>query len=151
MKKLNIGCGPDWKKNYPDYGGLDICDFGQKYVCDIFNYFNGILPEDQVKKLEYYDEVMANHFLEHFNQDEVKIIFQGVYKILKKGGLFKFIVPHKKKPKAWIPVHKSFWNEAGVEWLGEEIADSIYGFGKWKVKEIITNKKEDIHAWLIRK
>ena len=36
MKKLNLGCG---KIPRDGYEGLDIQDFGQEYVMDIFNFF----------------------------------------------------------------------------------------------------------------
>ena len=40
------------------------------------------------------------------------------------------------------------WNEGTVKWLGEKEASQVYNFGKWKVLEVVTNKRGDIHARL---
>jgi predicted SAM-dependent methyltransferase len=140
-RKLNLGCGLNWKELYPHYLGLDIIDYGQAYVGDVIK----VLPtiEDNA-----FDEVMANHFLEHFSQDEIKKIFKLVYRILKPEGIFRIVVPQLGKERAWILSHKTFWNETTVRWLAEREADIIYGFGKWKVDEILVNSRKDIHAML---
>lgn len=150
MKKLNIGSGANWRL-YPDYDGLDIIDYGQKWVGDVlkllpkFFHKDGFVDENSS---DLYDEVMANHFLEHFNQDELKFIFYTVNKILKKGGIFRFVVPHKKRERAWILSHKTFWNEETVKFLETKDAREIYGFRNWKIKELVTNSKGDIHCQL---
>ena len=139
--KLNLGCGPKWKELYPDYKGLDIIDYGQEYVGDVMS----ILSHFENNTLT---EVMANHFLEHFDQSELRNIFYAVNRCLKRKGIFKFTIPHKKTKSAWILSHKTFWNEETVKWLEREEANKVYGFGKWKVIEIVTNKRGDIHARL---
>ncbi len=141
MKKLNLGCGSKWKEQYPDYKGLDIIDFGQDYVTDVMDFVNWAYKEE-------YDEIMANHFLEHFSQDELKEIFNNINFALKPNGLFKFVVPHKDKGKSWVLPHKTFWCEETVGWLEEEEANSVYGFGKWKIEKMVVNKRKDIHVWL---
>ena len=141
MRKLNLGCGPNWKKNYPSYEGLDIVDFGQEWVCDVLR-----VSSEMGFKEGTYDEIMANHFLEHFDQTKLKSLFQMIHFILKPRGLFKFVVPHKDKDNAWDLTHKTFWNENTVKTL-ERTKD----FGDWEVKRIITNKRKDIHAWLRKK
>ena len=86
--------------------------------------------------------------MEHFNQDDLKLIFSGVYKILKLGGIFKIIVPHMKKERSWVLTHKTFWNEAMIKWLQEPDASIVYGFGRWSILELVTNDREDIYAEL---
>lgn len=140
MNKLNLGCGPNWKEQYPEHIGLDIKDYGQQFKGDIFRIFPSLY------NLNYWDEIMANHFLEHFTQNQLKKIFKKVHAILKQDGVFKFVVPHKSKPKAWILTHKTFWNKLTVTTL-EEFDD----FGAWRVEKVIVNKRKDIHAWLIKK
>lgn len=138
---LNLGCGSRWKELYPSYVGLDIIDYSQDYVGDVLK----VLPNLTDDTLE---EVIANHFLEHFTQKELKIIFFNVNRLLKVGGVFKFVVPHMKKKRSWILAHCSFWNEDTINWLGEEDADKVYGFGKWKVEKVVTNARKDIHVEL---
>lgn len=142
--KLNLGCGPKWKEQYPDYLGIDIIDYGQVYQGDVAGVLS-CLSEF------LYDEVMANHFLEHFDQEQLKVIFKEVYRILRVGGIFRFVVPHMDKERSWILSHKTFWNEDTCNWLGEEDVDKVYGFGRWRVKEVITNGRMDIHVVLVKK
>ena len=139
MKKLNLGCGPRWKELYPDYEGLDIVDYGQAYVTDVIKFLTGRVPD------ESYDEVMANHFLEHFDQDQLRVILSNIHRILKKDGALRLAVPHKDKDGAWDLAHKTFWNENTVKTL-QEMPD----FGRWRIKNVVTNTRKDIHAWLIR-
>lgn len=136
--KLNLGCGPKWKEQYPDYEGLDILDYDQTYQADV-RYF---------RTTKQYDEVMANHFLEHFDQEELKKIFKLIHQILKPKGIFKFAVPHMRKERSWILSHKTFWNETTANWLGEEESDTVYGFGRWKVLEVVVNDRDDMHVRL---
>ena len=138
-KKLNIGCG-DNLELYSDYDGLDIVDFGQRHVCSILSF-------NPYSSKSNYVEVMANHFLEHFNQDELKQIFKLVKILLKPNGLFKIVVPHKKKDSAWQLSHKTFWTESTFEYLVKPIFER-YDFGKWEIEKLVTNKRGDIHAWL---
>ena len=141
VARLNLGCGYNWKELYPKYDGLDIIDYGQKYIGDI----NDLITTIESKT---YDEIMANHFLEHFDQDAVKVIITNINRILKSGGEFKFVVPHKKKDAAWVLTHKTFWNTTSVRWLAQPEADQVYGFGKWEIVDVVVNKRGDIHAWL---
>ena len=143
--KLNLGCGANWKL-YPEYMSLDIVDFGQEYVLDILEVLKD--PDAADFQCEgYWDEVMANHFLEHFSQDELKIILSGINKMLKAGGTFKFVVPHKDAAKAWVLSHKTFWNEETVDFLAQP-QNEIYGFGVWKIDECVVNDKKDMHVKL---
>jgi len=138
-KKLNIGCGDNWKL-YPDYEGLDLVDFGQEHVSDIKAFLPAISGHD-------YDEIMANHVLEHFDQEELRDIIDLIWKALRVGGLFKVVVPHKKKDSAWQLSHKTFWTESTFEYLVKPIFER-YDFGKWEIEKLVTNKRGDIHAWL---
>lgn len=133
--KLNLGCGENWKELYPDYVGLDLLNFGQEYVADVRKGIPG-----------KWSEIMANHLLEHLDQDELKDLFSNAYKALKKGGIFKFAVPHMNKDKAWILSHKTFWNEETVRFIEKD--GDYYGFGKWRVLDLVTNQRQDIHAVL---
>ena len=134
-----MGCGDNWKL-YPEYEGVDCVDFGQEHVADIEAFLPTITGHD-------YDEIMANHFLEHFDQKELQDMFDLVWKALRVGGLFKVVVPHKKKKEAWVLSHKTFWTKYTFEVLEKPIFER-YGFGKWKLEKLVTNKRGDIHAWL---
>jgi predicted SAM-dependent methyltransferase len=136
MNKLNLGCGINWQKNYPEYDGLDIENYGQKFVGDILEIIKSF--QDNI-----YDETMANHFLEHFTQDELKFLFYEINRILKKNCIFKFVVPHKDRPEAWDLTHKTFWNENTVKTI-----EILKGFGSWRIESCVTNQRKDIHSVL---
>lgn len=141
-KKLNIGCGEIMRD---DYEGLDIQDFGQEYVVDIFEFLKFDTRRD------CYEEVMANHFLEHFNQDELKMIFKGVHDLLKQGGTFKIVVPHQKKESAYALTHKTFWNEEVFKIFENKIFCGEFECeGHWKIDSLVTNSRLDIHCTLIK-
>ena len=140
--KLNLGCGSDWK-TYEDYHGLDIIDYGQTYVGDVLKLLK-TFPDTT------YDEVRAIHFLEHFNQDDLRIIFNEVHRILKVKGVFRIQVPHKDKVKSWCLSHKTFWNEYTLSWLKRPDADEVYGFGRWEVQSVITSSVGNINAILFK-
>lgn len=141
--KLNLGCG----KNARDgYEGLDIQDFGQEYVMDIFEFFERTRGKNNI-----YNEIMANHFLEHFNQDELKIIFSEVGKLLKSKGIFRITVPHQKKESAYALTHKTFWNEEVFRVFENKIFCEEFGcFNYWEVESLVTNSRLDIHCILIK-
>jgi predicted SAM-dependent methyltransferase len=143
VKKLNIGCGSNWKELYPDYSGLDIVDYGQLFVTDIIHFLYEDFPHQNI-----YEEVMANHFLEHFDQNQLKLIFLGVHRLLKNGGLFRIAVPHKDRPEAWYLVHKTFFNEETFRMFDRVNTDSYDEFGKWSVQDLVTNSKGNIHCVL---
>lgn len=141
MKKLNIGCG---EKIIEGYDGLDKQDTGQKWVCDILEFFTDF----DVK--EFYDEVRAEHFLEHFDQDELRIIFNGVYKILKTGGIFEIIVPSKEKDSAYVLTHKTYWTEETFKVFERKIFCDDYGVPLWKIREVRTNSRKDIYCEMVK-
>lgn len=144
---LNIGCGENWKQQYPNHEGLDIVDYGQSYVLNLLDVLQD--PEAEDFQCEgWWDEILANHILEHFNQDELKIVFAGINKILIDGGRFKFVVPHMEKPEAWVLSHKTFWNEFTVQWLASKDAKDVYGFGGWELEKMERNGRSDLHVIL---
>ena len=141
MKKLNIGCGA---KKRDGFDGLDIQDFGQKYVGDIFKFmFDN--PE-----LEF-EEVYAEHFLEHFTQIELKKMFISIWCLLKMGGSFKIIVPSKNKEESWVLTHKTFFTEYTFKAFENQIfAGEFCEEYEWKIKELKTNSRQDIYCELIK-
>jgi cyclopropane fatty-acyl-phospholipid synthase-like methyltransferase len=157
-KKLNLGCGPNFAIDYPDYEGLDAVDYGQKYYGDIKTFIVSEKEDEPSKDVrvmpckvlirESYDEIMAYHFMEHFSQEELQHIFNLVWEILKPEGRFKIIVPHRKKGKAWVLSHKTFWDEETFKWLEREDLEIVYGFKRWKIVELVVNSRKDIFCEL---
>lgn len=142
MKKLEIGCGA---KKREGYDGLDIQDFGQKYVMNILSL------SDDGSFDNKFDEVYAEHFLEHFYPDDIKEIFKIVHKILNDDGIFKIIVPSKDKDRAWVLTHKTFWTEYTFKAFENEIfAGEFCPKNRFMIKELKTNNRKDIYCELIK-
>lgn len=99
--KLDIGCGLTWDK---DFEGLDISDFGQKYVRDI--------ARDGLKGIEdnTVDEIRCWSTLEHIPMDRELFVMNEMWRVLKLGGKLHIKVPRFPHENAVIdPTHKSFY------------------------------------------
>src|SRR3989338_4698530 len=83
MKKLNIGCGPDYKKGFVNL------DYNTEYKTDI-NHHLDKFPYP-FKKSEF-DYVYCSHVLEHVN-DLFKTL-KELERITRTGGKIHIVVPH---------------------------------------------------------
>ncbi len=84
FKKVNLGCG-DYKLE--DYINVDNREkVNPDIVADILV---GLPFEDSS-----IDEVSCTEFLEHFDQVNMVIVFHEIYRILKRGGVFRFGTPN---------------------------------------------------------
>jgi SAM-dependent methyltransferase len=93
---LNLGCGPA-SRWIPETDGLDLIDFGQRYVGDILT-----LPIDV-----QYDMVICHHIVEHI--PDTVALFDKIGEILKPGGLLDIRVPTFPFPEAFQdPTHVKF-------------------------------------------
>lgn len=96
VKCLNIGCGPvsRWE---PYTEGLDIQDFGQKYVCSVMDF------EPPYK----YDMVLLHHVYEHF--DDPVALIDKISEFMKDGAILDIRVPIFPYPQVFLdPTHKNF-------------------------------------------
>lgn len=144
VEKLNFGCGETWGKYHPEYQGVDIVNFGQKYVTDA----NSLLIE-KLRAGEPLGGAMGHHFLEHLSQDEIRDFLNNLWGLLGNGNTFDVIVPSIRKDKAWVLSHKTFFTEETLRWLGTGDA-TVHGFMKWEVTQIGTNERQDIHCLLTK-
>ena len=106
MKKVNLGCGKDILDGWVN---IDKHDYGQEIVRDITRG----LPFDD----NSIDEVYSSHCLEHIEREDVPFVWEEIYRVLKKGGIFTFVVPHSDTREAFVMEHLSYWNEDVVEVL----------------------------------
>jgi len=89
MRVLDIGCG-DLKENWiPDSDGIDLFDYGQMYQFNIEETFPWPVEDN------LYDEVVAQHILEHIKNGYSFIeIMNEVWRVSKPGALFRGAAPH---------------------------------------------------------
>ena len=83
MKKLNLGCGEDYKE-----GWINI-DVNKNYKADIYSDIN-IFPYPF--KNNEFDEVYASMILEHL--DNPILALKELSRIPKQNAIIKIIVPH---------------------------------------------------------
>lgn len=157
MKKLNLGCGTDYKEGYIN---LDAVKFPEVDV--VFNLNKYPWPF----KANTFDEVLAFNILEHLNDSYLAL--EELNRICKNGAIVKFVVPHFSSSSCWGDVqHKkgfsvrSFSNPNMIDkfriikinldfswykfWL-KNFANTFTGFYETNLAYIFTSG--DIHGML---
>jgi len=110
--KLDFGCG---KKPREGFAGVDIRDFGQKYVVDL------------TKRWPWKDgsvsEAHASHFIEHLTGPERIHFVNELWRVLVPGGKCQVITPHWNSCRAygdlthqWPPVSEFWFYYLSQEW-----------------------------------
>jgi SAM-dependent methyltransferase len=83
MKKLNLGCGIDYKEGFVNV------DFHSHIQIDVQHDLNSIpYPFADGE----FDFILASHVLEHL--DRPFVVMQELHRILKKDGILQVKVPH---------------------------------------------------------
>ena len=95
MKKLDIGCGRNKKKGF-----IGIDKFPHKEVDFVIDIEKEKLPFEN-NSIDY---AIADNSLEHLNS--IESILSEVWRVLKKDGHFKIIVPYHKCIIEAQPFHK---------------------------------------------
>lgn len=89
--KLNFGPGPNWIK--PDESWLNI-DIEPAWGDIVVNF-------QKFKSLPLTNEsclcVYGSHVFEHMSIFKTPIVFQEIHRVLKKGGVFRLILPDAEK------------------------------------------------------
>jgi len=115
MKKINIGCGfyqiiPGWL-NY-DYNKKYKKEFVKFHIKKILNFFSlyhhynwknqkqfyeETINYDMRKRIPHEDDsvdfIYISHTLEHFTQDEGALFLNEAFRVLKKNGVIRIVVP----------------------------------------------------------
>lgn len=144
MKTLSIGCGVDWN-DYPDEDGIDIFDFGQKYVWDL---------EKTPWPIEgkSYERIKAYNVLEHIHQDYVIAVMNECHRILVPNGTFDIRVPPANSiNEAWSdPTHHSHWTLKTFTkyFCGKSPRNADYGIVKWVSKILDDSDPGELHIVL---
>lgn len=132
---VHVACG---KKILPDYVNIDLIDRGQEVVGDAFGWLDQ-QPDGSI------EEIRAEHFLEHFDVDQLRGWLSLFNLKLETGGILRCVVPHKDNPRAYVLSHKSFWTEETVSFLGDPDFCKDYSYPLWQVVQNIKNERPDLH------
>jgi SAM-dependent methyltransferase len=129
MKKLNLGCGTDIKKEY-----LNMDYVKSKGVDVVHNLQKAPYPF----KSGEFDEIYASHVLEHIDGDWFGIINE-LNRILKKGGILIVKVPHFSSAVAFIENHRRFFRYRSFESFEEQ--DTLIGLDQINYYKFKTKSK----------
>lgn len=144
MKKLNLGCGKDYRQGFVNIDAAKPCDL----IHDL-NEFPYPFKDNSV------DFILASHILEHLKEPEK--FFGEIWRILKPEGILKIKVPHKDSIGAYSTFgHRGFYHEIAIEAVtNPEDENNVFPkfkhiktivkrgrFLKWQKREII---------WIIKK
>jgi len=98
QKTLDLACGWGFSFNInPDFYGVELDDECVSYCQQQgFKVIKGNLLESLSFSDNFFDNCFTHDVLEHFELNEVDLIFKNVHRVLKPGGLFINITPNKK-------------------------------------------------------
>lgn len=183
VKKINLGCGPVGKEDWIniDWGILAIlhrCPLIEKALIK-FNLFpkgydvswpKNLKLHNCKKKLPFaensIDYIYTSHFLEHFKKFEAERIINDCFRVLKKGGIIRVVVPdlellvkkylekdidYFKKLNDLMSFHKEKERDSDDFLLADILMDNFYPhFYKTKpigIKKIMTFFVRS-HCWM---
>lgn len=145
--RLNLGCGKNWKE-HAGYEGVDILNFGQKYVIDIAkDGLQGILSNSV-------EHIIAFNFFEHIAQDRVIFVMNECHRVLKQDCEIHIRVPPADHAiEAFSdPTHLSTWTYVTFRnyFCGKSPRNADYGIKKWCEKRVKTISPGQLEAILCK-
>jgi predicted SAM-dependent methyltransferase len=101
--KLNLGPGPNWKKPDNDWFSVDI----DPELGDIVVNFQEF--EALPLKTNSVECVYGSHVFEHISIFKTPLIFSDIYRVLKKDGILRLILPDAEKSiKEYVNKNQEF-------------------------------------------
>lgn len=135
MRKLNLGCGNDYKEGWLN------CDFNKNVKADKYfdmNKFPYPFPDDK------FDKILLDNVLEHFTKDKAIKVLEELHRIAKPYGTIEIYVPHFSGMYAFSHLtHFSFYGIGTFTTLEEDEAFSgeRYSSARFSVD------KEELMFW----
>lgn len=119
MKKLNLGCGGDYREGWTNQ------DFVKKIKADVYCDLEKKLPF----KSNTFEYVYASHTMEHINN--LTPLMKELKRVCKNGAIIEIIVPSALCCKAYQdPTHVRFFTYHTMDYYTE---DMFYDLPKFKV------------------
>ncbi len=136
--KIHLGCG---KKILEGFVNVDQLDYGQQIVGDAFEFL-------EKQENNSVDLIRAEHFLEHFNREEVIRWLWLAHSKLNHLGLFEIVVPGWKRPESYFLCHKIVFTTETFRMLGVEEYCETYDLPYFDIVRLVENDRGDIHCTL---
>ncbi len=114
-------------------------DFNSRTAADVIHDLNAFpYPLES----ETFDEIYLDNALEHLN--DVMRVMEEVYRVCKKGGLVKVIVPYFRSTWACIdPTHKHFFTVNSFAYFDpDDVICTRYDYtlARFKVEKVVFNE-----------
>ncbi len=140
MKKLNLGCGKDIKK---DFVNLDAIQLPGVDIVHDLNKFPWPFKDNE------FEHVMATSVLEHLN-NLVKVI-EELHRICKNNAIIDITVPHFSSLGAYIdPTHKNFFTYYTFDYFKENFNYNFYSKARFQIikRKILYGKYFFLFEWI---
>jgi ubiquinone/menaquinone biosynthesis C-methylase UbiE len=128
MKKLNLGCGNDYRK-----GWINL-DFNKDVKADFYCDINGKLPFNDNE----FDYIYIDNVLEHIK--EILNLFDELYRISKDGAIFEIYVPHYSG--IYALKHLTHYHYFGIGSLDIMRTESLFNKERYTKARFILLKEE---------
>ena len=141
MRKLNIGCGDDYKESNENEEWINV-DSSQNVRCDkVMNLEN--IPYDFPDNT--FDFIYAKHVIEHISRDKFIDVMRELHRIAKPDAMIHLILPYNK---FWNdPTHKNPTTPETFHYFSDPRISRIYNLPKFEViKERITSDNNKYHS-----
>ena len=149
--RLDIGCGQNKQEGFV---GLDMYPYEGVDIVQDCEEFPWKLPNECVIL------ATASHLLEHINPHKGVFIqfMDEVWRIMKPGGEFAFVVPYAGSPGYWQdPTHVNPISRNTLAYfdpLDPKFGNQLYTFYKpkpWKIKVVNWHQAGNLEAVLIKR
>lgn len=121
-RTLDLGCG--WGFSFrinPGFYGIDIDDECVRYCRQQgYKVVKGNLLDPLPFRDGFFDNVFTHDVLEHFELEEVSVIFRNVRSVLRSGGIFMNVIPNRKGYEFGLRInagHKHFIVPEEIEYV----------------------------------
>lgn len=139
--KINLGCGA---KKLENFTNVDILDYGQEVQADAMQYLYSLAQT----KPHSVDEIRADHFLEHFTQDDVIRMLNLCHQCLKPTGTMQIEVPSIQRPEAYYLVHKTLFTLETFTMLTHKEHCEPYQIIAWSAMTGAINNRGNLNVTL---
>ena len=130
MKKVNLGCGDRYSQDWVNL------DFNSEHPDVISHNLLNSLPFGN----EEVDVIYNSHFLEHFSLEEATKILTECYRVLKKGGIIRIVVPDLESVcREYLYILDNLdkpENKEKYQWIVIELLDQMVRTQKWGLMNV---------------
>lgn len=143
MKRLNFGCGTDYREGWVN---LDVARLPKVDVVHDINQFPYPFEDNE------FDYILARHALEHvphhiagYGKDGFILVMEEFHRILKPGGTLEAVSPYYEADSVWQdPTHTRPMHPEVFSYFSDGVKWSYYSTARFELVE------RRISGWVAR-